>query len=178
MKNVCQVLSMEPADMLTTFFSKESTYMSETSLRVKKQNYHPALLKKNVFFLILLLSSLTLFLLTMHPFSYEGLLWEVDDWTTEVWSHENTMNYNPRSPNRCFKFSCKRKQIYGKWQIGHVFVTRVQNVPPKRLMNRFLIAFCAEQVMGFWATNGFWWHIQMIRRDSKVLKESQRQVQI
>lgn len=26
---------------------------------------------------------------------------------------------------------------------------------PEWLMNRFLIAFCAEQVMGFWATNGF-----------------------
>lgn len=48
----------------------------ETSLRVNKQSYHPALLKKTVciFFILLLSSSLTLFLLTMHPFSNEGLL--------------------------------------------------------------------------------------------------------
>lgn len=69
-----------------------------------------------------------------------------------VWSHENTMNYNPRSPNRCFKFSCKRKQIYGRWQISHAFVTRAQNVPPQVADESFLnclLCWAGHGVLGY-----------------------------
>lgn len=45
----------------------------EISLRVQKQIYHPALLKKTVCIFFYLIILLDFILLTMHPFSYEGL---------------------------------------------------------------------------------------------------------
>lgn len=121
----------------------------------------------------MLLSTLILFLLTMHPFSYEGLWWGwwLNYWT--VWSHENTMNKIPGHQTDALNLAANASRYMGNDKSAMLLWRGFKMFPPERLMNRFLIGFCAEQVMGFWTTNGFWWHIQIIKCDSKLLKESQ-----